>query len=240
MLKAYLDETNTHESGEIVVIAGFIGDATSWAALELRWREVLSNVGMPYFHAVECEAAKGVFSMLNRHLREALFRGLAGVISGCKLSAITAALIRSDWNRFKDGILGTRYETPYHFCFEHCIQIAATWSRTYGGHEPVELIVAQQDEYRSRAELLHHRYTQDSPWRNELGPLVFLSPFKCTGLQAADLLAYETQKYAMDRHQNRESPLRPAMQAMVAGDVHVVGGYYDADALARLQLHSPI
>jgi hypothetical protein len=81
VLQAYLDESGTHAQSPVVMIGGFVASADLWGLIETDWNGILANIGVPYFHASECEAGDGIYWSIPRELRDALFVGLSKVIA---------------------------------------------------------------------------------------------------------------------------------------------------------------
>jgi hypothetical protein len=234
LLTAYFDESGTHLDSEIVLIAGFVATSEKWTAVEAAWRQRLDVLNLSYYHASACDAGDEAFADIPRELRAGLSFALAGVIADHQLMSVNAAIMRADWDLFKSGEIGKRFIGPYNFCFEYCMQQISSWSKREASGESVALVFAEQKEYQPRAREIYDLYRKNPRWNRELASLTFAPAEKYPSLQAADLIVYETYRYALARHQNANAPLRAPMQRMVNADVRVIGGYYDAEALAGL------
>jgi len=51
MLKAYIDDSGSHEQSHACVVPGYFGGVNRWKEFERRWRRVLVEHGIGEFHA---------------------------------------------------------------------------------------------------------------------------------------------------------------------------------------------
>src|ERR1019366_10327341 len=51
VLHAYLDDSGTHDSSPVCVVAGYFGSERHWIRFDNDWREVLNDNGLKEFHA---------------------------------------------------------------------------------------------------------------------------------------------------------------------------------------------
>jgi hypothetical protein len=87
LLKAFFDETGTHQGSPITGIGGFVGPCETWQQLEPQWAGVLAEFadkGVRWFHMSEAIVQKGQFAALEKWqvdyqsssgFRNKLFRG---------------------------------------------------------------------------------------------------------------------------------------------------------------------
>jgi hypothetical protein len=53
LLFAYLDESGTHETSPISVMAGYLGTADQWRAFDADWIALVQGAGLSHVHAVD-------------------------------------------------------------------------------------------------------------------------------------------------------------------------------------------
>jgi len=58
----YFDESGTHTASDASVVAGFVSNVTQWEDLSERWRKVLIESGLEYFHMTDFENRQGLLS----------------------------------------------------------------------------------------------------------------------------------------------------------------------------------
>ena len=53
MLKAFLDESGTHQGSPTVALGGFVAGSRNWVELDRAWCKELDAAGLEEFHAKE-------------------------------------------------------------------------------------------------------------------------------------------------------------------------------------------
>lgn len=216
LLKAYFDESGTHAGSPVIVIAGLIAPIEAWIDIEREWNENLATSRVPYFHAYECDAGDGVFANTKRVFRDALCIGLAKVIAKYTPEPVVAAITKEDWEWMKPKVaqspLRESYGHPCAWCFEYCMQQVITWSHEQNDGEPVAIVLANQDEYKTLANDIHaaHRV---SPARDYT--LAFAAAKLTPAIQAADFLAYEVYKNFVRQMNSPDAPYRPQFEILL-------------------------
>lgn len=216
LLKAYFDESGTHAGSPIVLIAGLIAPIETWIDIEREWNENLATSRVPYFHAYECDAGVGAFANTERVFRDALRIGLAKVIAKYSPEPVIAGIEKEDWERLQPIVarsaLRESYGHPCAWCFEYCMQQVVTWSYEQADGEPVAIILASQDEYKTLANDIYAAHLV-SPAHDY--PLAFAAAKLTPAIQAADFVAYEAYKNFVRQKNNPNAPYRPQFEILL-------------------------
>lgn len=53
LLTTYLDESGTHDTSPISIMAGYLGTAKQWGAFDAEWIALLRSAGVGHVHAVD-------------------------------------------------------------------------------------------------------------------------------------------------------------------------------------------
>ena len=61
VMEAYFDESGTHEGSPIVCVAGYLFENGNATALDVAWREMLQEKGLPFFRMSDCAHSTGPF-----------------------------------------------------------------------------------------------------------------------------------------------------------------------------------
>src|SRR5260221_10138362 len=238
MLLAYFDDSGTHANSAVTLIAGLVASAVTWARIEGAWKQHLSVTGVSHFHAVDCENGSRKFSSVSRPLRDSLSYGLSEAICSHQRAMVLlgSAVKTDDWEVAAPKEITNRFVDPYYFCFEACLQQISNWSVRHADGEIVTIVFAQRGQYDSRLIELHELYSKSSALpNNRLGSLSFSSPKDSIPLQAADLIAYETYRYAATPVTTRSPTLRRAFQNFVQAGMNMHGLLHDRETLKRLR-----
>lgn len=138
---------------------------------------------------------------------DSLSTGLAGVIAKHRPTAVTAAISRAEWDRFKAGGGGEKFKDPYRFCFEDCMRKIASWSQAAANGEAVAAVFAEQADDSSHAGRIYALHRNSPRWGREIASVTFASARNYAALQAADLIAYETYRQVLARQENAATPI---------------------------------
>jgi hypothetical protein len=191
MLHAYIDDSGTHDDAEIVSMGAFIASFEDWAAFELDWCSILDREPVPAFHMSHCEAGSKPFDW-EWPRRAALIHDLRHVIIRCQLLGTAFSVSRKDWDELVVGshreFLGNSIEMAFGGAIAQLIQLAR---QLYKGQQ-IAIVV---DDQKQRSEDLgriaqHYKDLKDK--FPEIASIVFASMQSCVPLQAADMLAWES------------------------------------------------
>jgi hypothetical protein len=217
MLRAYFDETGTHQRSDAVTICGLIASVAEWDAFDLAWREQLAVEKVSYFHAYECEHGEGEeFSRLSRGLRESLFWGLGDVIANSLGSIVNGGILIEHWNSPDFKTIRTAFRSPWHLSMAYCLQQLSDVSRERFGGAPIEVVFSDQQEFESHARTIYEIYTRRKKDSN-LASLQFASMKKFPGLQAADFVCYEIHQNHLFGVATEDDVKRIAMKRLLLG-----------------------
>lgn len=100
MMKAFFDETGTHDGSDITGIGGFVGTAEAWEKLEPKWLEVLAEFadkGVSWFHMSEAVAQRGQFDRIEKPTLSYLIAGLSKSLGEFPLTPFFSAVVSDDW-----------------------------------------------------------------------------------------------------------------------------------------------
>lgn len=252
MLQGYFDASGTHESSNVLCIAGFIGEEKAFVDLDQRWEGVLDKSCWPTrlseFHMVDCVHGDGEFRKggWNYAQRLALYGDLTSVIVEASntytflaigagaVTAIFKQIAQSDLDLLKAEALGTPFDLTFQLLLQQVIHRTheqwpnETFGLLYDNSNKLEAdrFSALCNEYASRFHLgdIFHSWGQSDSKQ-------------FTPLQAADLFAFGTLHLAQLNHFPSEvEPYFPTIPAFwnlllkIAAD----GGIYDLQALNKL------
>lgn len=218
-MEACMDESGIHEGAHVCVIAGYWGSLKKWKHFEIRWRTVLKEANEPTlkeFHSVEFwnskGARRGVFAEWSDEKANKFIDDLANCIVESKVFPTSSVLVTAEWKKLSREermfLTGGLYDPVQ----DKWIDIGAP-NRIY--FYPFSLAVANpaiacppglhvhyifdlQKQFKHHALRLYGMLQKDSHFqsRHRLGGIDFEMGEKVVGLQAADLFAYQTYKFA--------------------------------------------
>jgi hypothetical protein len=199
MLAAYFDESGTHDSSEIIVVAGLVSPVFRWERLTRSWQRILAKYQLEDFHMVDCAHGVGAFKSWDRGRRDKLVRELVPVMTKHVFWRAWTAIVRADYVQcfkrdWRSQAFGQAYTIGALGCASRILQLAKTRDMLIpymfeqggrGGGRTTAMLQGliesgQKEFYRMGSLTVDHR-------RN------------VPALQAADLHAYEVYKYFADQ-----------------------------------------
>ena len=206
MTVCFADESEYHLTPSTYVVSGLLGNAVEWYDLGIRWRRALKDKGLEAygFHMSQCEnGSEPPYNRMERPERYALQRTFIDIIQRSNLWGRATGIAQGRYNEadVKDAAraeLGSVHK-PYYFCFNHTIQWIANEVEEAGEfprEERVAFIFDRQQEYQGNAKALYDEVlTQHIENKHRLGHLGFDERMNAVQLQAADVWAYESQRF---------------------------------------------
>jgi predicted RNA-binding protein with PUA domain len=61
LLRAYVDESGTHDTSDYTLVAGWVGHAERWDTFENKWKILLARYGIPYIHCKDLRQGTKLF-----------------------------------------------------------------------------------------------------------------------------------------------------------------------------------
>ncbi len=194
---AYCDESGKHLEAKIFIMSGLVAPSTKWDRFSESWLSVLNKKGMKCFHATDCENGYGEFQNMSLAEREAIQECLINVIRRSGIHAISTAIKRVDYAGVAHRLrTDKKYQSIYFLGFE----AAVVHMLDRAGTSEVAFVFDRQKEYQGRAKELFDLMCRHPTYRSasRLGSLVFEPKEKAIPLQASDLFAYESYRFAID------------------------------------------
>ncbi len=166
----------------------------------------------------DCETMQAEFSEEHGWTREStrdLIKQLIGIIRERAILSFGSSVLVED---FKDVFPDEQGESLQYLCFQHCIAQLAEWAALYRPRETIAFIFDQNKDFAPTAHRLFDQLRNLPDWQNAdlLGTLAFQSRKTFVGLQAADVIAYESYKYANNERFRRELPVRKSLSKIVS------------------------
>lgn len=237
MLRAYLDESGTHDGSAVVSIGGLIGSKVEWEALEPPWDAVLSEYaerGVKTWHTSDAIHQNEEFAGVDKPGVNHIMTQLSQLLGSRQLAAISSAVVVDDWNAVvRDKAFLERFPTPFALCFEDIVRGLSLWARDNAGGERVAPVFAYRSEYATGNGLggdVLKMYGAQPWYKNTLAGLGFDWPAQCIPLQAADLIAHQ-MNWDIQARARGTGAMRTNALEWATGGKYVHGHWFKADQL---------
>lgn len=240
----YIDDSWSG-NGQVFTLAGYLAPTDAWrSAFEPQWRAMIQRAPRPIieFKAADCRHRKKSFNGWSRSDADAITREAVAVITGAvpttdmvgySASVAVPGPVRHDHRR--------KWE-------EAGFMVAATWVLYRGldlafevtsDGDTVNLFVDEKASFskllRDALDMVVTKLSAALPTRN-VQPHLSCKSHEHAGLQAADLLAYETAHEALHRMRGDERPVSRALRALTEKRHHQANCIWYNDLTHRLQI----
>jgi len=204
MLGAYLDDSGSHSTSDIVITAGVAGTEWRLESLEKFWRKELAQPleslkpSLKRFHMAECQDSRGEFERWTRTETDYLCHRLGTVIIDSGVMAYGMACSRKDWDELVTGDIRAVWGDPEGMCITNCFTKLIAWAQQFTFDPEMRFVFdnrTKEVERRARAVFDAFQRRIEKP---RLAEISFGSSQKNLHLQAADMVAWEFYQYAND------------------------------------------
>ncbi len=229
MLLAFFDDSGIeHKNPRISVVGGYLALADRAEALQEDWKRIFKRAGLRSFHMAEFESSQGEYlgwqdseeakfkrqqhiASLTYHLN---LRSLVYVGTGT-LTDVFESVVESRLTPENKVRLGG----PHAFCFQACIIEISNWIAANRPNEIVDVYFEGGTKLGSELLKMYGlcgtvERLSDKFKINQIKPL---SKGESIGILPADLVAYETFKYHLNKRVHPDIPLRKSAEAVMAG-----------------------
>ena len=220
-LVAYMDDSGTHAGAPNALVAGYWGGVKEWSALEWSWKKVLTDFGIDEFHAKR-------FWFRNRDgSRVSPYTGwddskhhdfidkLLGIVESSKVVPFAYGVSTAAWDGRSDfwksifagpGFGKGKQHDPLFLSFQVAISKTVLYCKP---GKKMHFIYDLDGKNCGRFAEWYRGFKRDTNGDEErLGDLTFADSRQAVPLQAADLLAYEGQRYKRKSHGDPDTPIR--------------------------------
>lgn len=214
-------------------------DPADWLEFERRWRIALEENRVPYLHMKEFSGSRGPYKGWTEQQRRRLMSDCLYTLVDTEIIMMSAVMRAADFKSLQPQTQAGLGD-PYFCCFQECLYGSALAGYLEPDDEKVDIVYSQQDEFRSRFQLIFDGWKQrysDGDGSN-LGTLSFADMRGSPALQLADLLAYESTHYYHLRSTRPDLKPRVPYQALVDHQLSMGAGLFKYLPLWLLQITS--
>lgn len=194
MLLAYADESGHAADLKCrhVGMAGIVAPSETWEELDRLWPTILARYRLENFHMREYAHRRGPFADWPEERRRTLMKELLDAIASLSPTIVGSVVSMHAWRALpaSDSAL---FVDPYYCCVQEFVYMAEVHGATVG-EDKVSIILSQNTEFRGKAKSLADVLLNSKTMPGVLTSISYADMREQPGLQAADLVAYETVK----------------------------------------------
>ena len=232
------DESYNNRS---MCVGGWIAEEREWDRLESQWQKRLAfenrnsddNQKITRFHAANLNCYEEEFEHWSPDMSASFVKALLEIIVRRRIGAVSCGLDMSALVKVFPEDEPNKKKIAYGLCIK---QLMVGLAHKLGSDDQV-LLIHDHGDWDAEAEAAYKKMVEDTRWepRRKFQGILTLTWEESIGLQASDLIAYETFKL-VDKvlfHNSRE--LRKALSALVRERVPISARYIHEPALLALR-----
>lgn len=213
MIHLFLDDSGKESQPQNpwVCMAGYLAGHESLIQLGERWRSLLIRQGIMEIHMKQLIPMTGMYANLgwDHAKRDAVVCDFVQAINESKMSGVGVAVETAAWRKQKKQHPHLSWGTVQQFCLERLLGRVVRQLQDAGMEDSLNLVFDTDPEFgTNRFGLFCALMGHDEKARRRLSSITFGHPFYYPGLQAADLLVWETRKELMQKREGHQSTKR--------------------------------
>jgi hypothetical protein len=204
MLTCYFDDSGTHgQAADVVLVAGIFGTEARLDCLDRNWKRHLDaplcgrKEPLKRFHAYDCDQSREEFLGWTRTETDYFRHQLRTEIIESGVAAYGMACFRDDWDKLITSDLRSVLGDPERFCINQCFVRSIGWAQANSFDPNITFVFDNRPDgvqrYAGAVYDAFERWVHPPP---TLNGYAFLSSYKVRLLQAADLVAWELNRYS--------------------------------------------
>jgi hypothetical protein len=201
MIKVFMDETNTHDAGEMIAVGAYIARPSQWGKWTKDWnvhkrRVPAGRNPINVFHSTDCQNYRDEFEGWNIDERNSYVAQLLPVLPAHHLAGIVIGIHRPSLEQEfkKHPELKEMFGEPYEACFQWALTTLVQYATERGNGERMAF-VHEVNHYKQHAfRALEYVREFKNPRKIPI-TLAFGTKEDYPPLQAADVLAFEGGKF---------------------------------------------
>jgi hypothetical protein len=205
VLTAYFDDSGTHAGSPVVSTGGLYGNDSQWETLEREWKAILDSPGdgwprLRRFHMYDCVHGEGEFFGHTLGARDHLIYKFRQTILKAGLHGYSMAVSGPDWDRLVAGVHRDAWGDGERFSVLQCFLRTLDWASRESVETEAAFVFDDRPQRREANERVFRIYQNFSAERG-LHPkpvgIAFLNSEKTIPLQAADMFAWESNRFSL-------------------------------------------
>lgn len=211
MFAAYFDDSGTHSESSVVSIAGYIAGATDWKHFAAEWNQLLSGENITHFHMTDFESRHGEFIGWDDQRRIRVIKRAIEIIHRRTIKGFSCSVNKDD---FDDLIPEFIPGSAYVLCLVDCMTKCDHWAKEGNRQEPIACFLEQGGGYVSEINRIRQVFLETDS--SHIHSLTLAKKTAHPQLQPADILAYESYKYWINKEiKDNNRPIRKSFQLLL-------------------------
>ncbi len=240
MLRAYFDDSGTHEGSRVVAMGGFVAREGQWEQYDREWRELLTKHGISYLRMADLESSHGNFEGWGEEKKKPLIRDVIGQVRKWAKYAVSGLVVAQDYEQAVPewARQSAAFGDAYNFCFQMCVGQSMQYVEHLNPPMPERDQIAFVFEQESKHEgVTRANYTLIKEFRDpkdRMGAFGFGTKQRFLPLQIADFFAYESYKHLENLVGESGRKIRYPLRVLAEYGIDIEAHYFGREKLEAL------
>lgn len=229
LMEAYFDESGTHEGSPFVCVAGYLFEKGNATALDIAWRRMLAEKGLPFFRMSDCAHRTGPFKNWSKEDTSNLEIRAIDLVKTYAAHGFAASVVVDDFHLIPN--LGL-FDTAYSFA---CLQMflgVQWWANANEFHGDVAYVFESGARHQSEANAFmkkvftHPQMMIDFRYSSH----TFKDKVSASQLQCADLLAWHWFTYNQRERAGQKEKRKDFLRLL---GKRIKANHYDKEGIGK-------
>lgn len=211
----YADESGKLIKNDYTSFCGYVAHAAEWQRFAMEWDTLLMKWSVPPVHMSKImspEIKKDEWSKIKTDWgkdwetnRDIMLEQFASAVRDSGLVCVGAAVDAKHFRLLADSEFKKEAKDPLYLSFHHIVMSAIEKIEVIDKYSPISIVIDDGDEeysigcYKLLNNLKKHPDHKFDKVRQRIDGMCFGNDRSYSGLQAADMVAYETRRLLIDR-----------------------------------------
>jgi hypothetical protein len=218
MIEAYFDESGSDDGSPALCVAGYLFRKEECQALDLKWKVVLDDFGLPYFRMSACAHGNHPFDKLCLNQRIEVEKLMIELVRSHMLFGAAVSVNEQEYNSWPARrLIGSAYT----YCCWQSLAGMLDWLEQNKIDGDLAYFFESGHEHQSQANAIMKRIFDNPKLRQHYRYIThaFVDKQKVRPVQTADILAWLHAKHLKDLQNGKSNP-RADFVALVEGRPH--------------------
>jgi hypothetical protein len=233
-LESYSDESYDHTK-RVYIIAGWIASPQEWEILIPKWEDILGNYKITTFHTTDCCQGIKAFDNWPSSKKASIMKDLIDLLERSDILGMAAGVLVKDFEKVLSNEADRELfgGEPYFLAFQEYVGFLTEFVANQYSEHVVNFTFDEHSEFRPKAKEIYESISRDArlAGTGHYGTLAFKHDDVVIPLQAADLLAYETQLALQRKYYPSDRPERMSFARLKGIKKLLKISYYDAKTI---------
>ena len=229
VMEAYFDESGTHEGSAFVCVAGYLFEKGNATILDIAWRRMLEEKGLPFFRMSDCANRTGPFKGWSKDETTNLEIRAIDLVKAYATHGFATSVVVDDFHLIQN--LGL-FDSAYSFACLQMLLGVQWWTNGNKFHDDVAYLFESGAQHQSEANGFMQKVFEDPQMRLDFrySSHAFAHKANVSQLQCADLLAWHWFIYNK-RDRRGEVNKRKDFRRLL--EKRIKANHYDKEGIGR-------